>query len=91
MPDEEAVGYLNNWYVQNDLMCTSKLKIAGVVSWFFIGYFIGSSMFFLPDTYGRKKSMTFGLIFNILGCYLTTFYASPILKAIGFFLLGLFH
>jgi len=72
-------------------MCVPKLEVAGVVSWFFIGYFLGASLFFLPDTIGRKKSLILGLFFNIIGCYIATFYSSPFMNSIGFFLLGFFH
>ena len=90
-PDTASARYLNNWYVQNDLVCQSKFEVAKVLSWYFISQIFGASLFFLPDSFGRKKSMNFLLVFNVIGIYIVTFYSSSLMKSIGFFLMGFFH
>ena len=47
--------------------------------------------FFLPDSYGRRKSMLFSLFFFTLGSSLTVFGQTMLLKKIGFAMQGFFH
>jgi len=56
--------YLNNWYVQMDLVCANKVKTNSMISIHYIFYGIaGLLMFSMPDRIGRKPTMilTFSL------------------------------
>ena len=56
-PNQMQEGYLQNWFVEYNLMCLSKNQISQTVSLNFLGYFFGALLVFFPDTFGRKKSM----------------------------------
>jgi len=58
---------------------------------YFIGYGIGTILFFLPDAFGRKKTMNYVLIPYIFSSYLTAFSHDIGLKSIGYFIQGLLH
>lgn len=60
--DKSYQYYLNNWYSEMDLMCLSAAKIGFLITAYYIGFAIGGLCFTFPDTYGRKKSLIFGLI-----------------------------
>jgi len=85
-PYEEKDGYLENWFVEYDLMCTSKTDVNKIVSLFFFGYLFGVGIFFLPDSFGRKFTMNIILPFYIISAYLTAFGNSMEIKGLGFFL-----
>lgn len=72
-------------------MCETPIQLAKVISWYFIGFLLGGSMFFLPDTIGRKQTMNFMLFFQLIAGYITVFSHSLFMKSIGFFMIGLFH
>ena len=56
-----SVYYLENWYTEMDLMCMSAGTIGLMITAYYIGFAIGGLCFTLPDNYGRKKSVIFGL------------------------------
>lgn len=45
-----------------DLMCMSVAKIGFMITAYYIGFALGGLCFTFPDTYGRKKSLIFGLV-----------------------------
>jgi hypothetical protein len=56
--------YLNNWYVQMDLVCANKVQTNSMISLHYIVYGVaGLLLFAMPDRIGRKASMVlnFGL------------------------------
>ena len=58
--------YLNNWYIEMDLMCQSSTKIAFMFTMYFVGNVVGGCLAFLPDRIGRKNSVIFGLIISLI-------------------------
>ena len=58
--------YLNNWYIEMDLMCETSTKIAFMFTMYFVGNVVGGCLAFLPDRIGRKNSVIFGLIISLI-------------------------
>ena len=58
--DESYEYYLNNWYLQMDLTCTSESVILSLLSWSSIGCLASIIFATLLDKIGRKKTMFFG-------------------------------
>jgi len=80
-----------NWYVELDLLCVDKLKVNFVVTWFYIGYFFGISLFFMPDQFGRRITILFSQFIAVLGYAMIIFIPNLIAKSIGFFIIGFVH
>jgi MFS family permease len=80
-----------NWFVNLDRLCYSKSENNSALSYYFIGYGVGFIFFFLPNAYGRKKSMTFAVLFQHLGCYISLYSPTLETRKIGFFMQGFFH
>ena len=57
--------YLNNWYVEMDLMCTSSTKISLMYMQYFVGTIIGGLLTTIPDRIGRRKSVIGGMAVSI--------------------------
>ena len=53
-----------------DMMCMSAGTIASMLTAYYIGYAIGGVFFTMPDNYGRKPALIFGII---LSCISQTF------------------
>jgi MFS family permease len=70
-------------------MDKSKYNMIG--SSYFIGFFIGSIIFFLPDRLGRKGTFNVVLPLYILSCYFALFPKKIEFKILGFFMMGFFH
>lgn len=49
-----------------DLMCTAAATIGLLVSTYYVGFAIGGLFCTLPDKYGRKKSLMFGLVLSVI-------------------------
>ena len=49
-----------------DMMCMSAGTIASMLTAFYIGYAIGGVFFPMPDKYGRKLSLIFGLLLSCI-------------------------
>ena len=58
--DKSYEYYLNNWYVEMDLMCESPTAISFMYMQYFIGAMAGGLLSALPDRIGRKKSVILG-------------------------------
>lgn len=81
-------GYIENWWVQYDLICKSQTEIKGCVSFFFVGFVVGIPSLFLPDQLGRKKALGWTLFISVIANYLVTYGESLEIKKMGFFIMG---
>ena len=89
--DKSYDYYFNNWYVEMDLMCKTPMQIGFMVSVYFIGYSIGASLSFLPDTIGRKKSVVISLSISILCETVMLWVPDYNVRCVCFFITGLFQ
>jgi MFS transporter, SP family, xylose:H+ symportor len=87
--DKSYEFYLDNWYLEMDLMCTPAATIGLIITAYYIGYIIGGLFSGLPDKYGRKISLAFSLAISNLGLTIMLFSSSFTLRLISFGLLGL--
>ena len=62
-----------------------------MITTYFLSYIIGSFIIFAPDTFGRKKTMTWLLPFSMISTFLITFHSSTTVKQIGYFILAALH
>ena len=63
----DADYYLNNWFVEMDLMCESKVRTNIMVSARYIAFGIaGALLFAVPDRWGRKKSLLLAATVNTM-------------------------
>jgi len=82
--------YLDNWYVQMDLMCSSGVRTNFLVSAYSISYGIAGFLFFaMPEIYGRRKSMLISMTFSLVASCILTFSSTYQGRIIGFLILGL--
>ena len=65
--DKSYDYYLDNWFLEMDLVCTPATTIGLMITAYYIGFAIGGLFFAMPDKYGRKPSVIFGLSVAILG------------------------
>ena len=61
-PDTSYQYYLNNWYVQMDLVCTPTAKVGLMITMFFAGFLIGGTMYAFPDKFGRRNSLIIAMV-----------------------------
>ena len=87
--DESYEYYMNNWYVQMDLLCTPESSVSQILSWNLFGSFFSIVFSALPDSLGRKKSMHIGMIINLISQLVVIYATSIPARAIGFFVEGL--
>lgn len=64
--DSSYQYYLENWYTEMDLMCTSTASIGFMITAYYMGFTLGGMFFALPDNKGRKTSLIFGLILSCI-------------------------
>ena len=64
--DKDYKYYIDNWYLEMDLLCTSTASIGFLVTAFYIGFVIGGLFSTMPDKYGRKWSLMFGLMLSCI-------------------------
>ena len=87
--DTSYVYYLNNWYVQMNLVCADKVKTNSMISMHYIVYGIaGLLMYTMADRSGRKTTMVriFGL--HIAAQYLMIFVPTYPARLAAFMLYG---
>ena len=60
--DKSYQYYLNNWYLEMDLLCMTPATIGLMISAYYIGFAIGGLFCAWPDKYGRRLSCMFGLL-----------------------------
>lgn len=72
--DQSYEYYLNNWYVQMDLVCANKIRTNSMISFKYIAFGIaGLLLFAMPDRYGRKFSMVVNFAVHLAAQYLILF------------------
>ena len=64
--DESYDYYINNWYIEMDLMCTPLTKISFMLTLYFVGSITGGLFAAIPDRIGRKKSVIYGMALSCL-------------------------
>ena len=74
--DESYEYYMNNWYIDMDLMCKPVTAVAQIFSWVLIGVLIGILFAPLSERIGRKKAVILGMIFSIIAQLLILFFSS---------------
>ena len=80
--------YLDNWYLEMDLMCKTSQAIGFMVVAYSIGYGAGVVFYTLPDCLGRKKAMIFASFLTIVSMTMIQFSSSFKVRTFGFFLMG---
>ena len=80
--------YLNNWYIEMDLMCTPLTQISLMFMWYFVGTIAGISLAVIPDRIGRKKSVIGGMAVSLVAQTVMIFTPSILIRSICFFVMG---
>jgi MFS family permease len=81
--------YLENWYLEMDLMCTPAATVGLIISTYFMSYIIGGIFCAFPDKYGRKFSLAFSFSIAIIGQTVMLFSKNFTVRLLCFGLLGL--
>ena len=87
--DKDYEYYLNNWYVEMDMMCTPITKISLMFTVYFIGNIVGGVFAVIPDRIGRKRSVIGGMGVSIMAQLTMIFFPSILIRSISFFVMGL--
>ena len=80
--------YMNNWYVEMDLMCTPLTQISLMYMWYFVGTISGGVLAVLPDRIGRKKSVIGGMLVSLAAQTVMLLVPSILVRSICFFVMG---
>ena len=82
--------YLNNWYVQMDLVCANKVQTNAMISAQYVAFGVAGFLFFsTPDRFGRKPAMLVNYAIHMLAQYLLIFVPTYNARAISLLLYGL--
>ena len=81
--------YLQNWFLEMDLVCMPATTIGFMITAYYIGFAIGGLFFAIPDKYGRQISIVFGLTVAIIGQALMLYWPNYWVRMACFFILGL--
>ena len=80
--------YLNNWYVEMDLMCTPVTKVSLMFTMLFVGTIASGFLAVIPDRIGRRKSVIGGMAVSLASQIVMLFMPSLVARSICFFVLG---
>ena len=87
--DESYDYYLNNWFVQMDLLCINPVRTSSMISAKYIAYGIaGLLLFAMPDRYGRKFTMIVNFAVHLVAQYLILFESAYWARSMGLILYG---
>ena len=64
--DKTYEYYLENWYLEMDLLCMPVVKIGLLITAYYIGFAVGGLMYNWPEKYGRKNSVLIGMAISIV-------------------------
>ena len=64
--DKSYEYYIENWYLEMDLMCVSKSTIGLIVTAYYIGFASGALFYQWPEKYGRKFPMQLGMAVSLV-------------------------
>ena len=81
--------YLDNWFVQMNLVCTPVATIGLMVTLYFIGFACGGMLYALPDKLGRKNALLIGCLLAAIGQTISIFVPTIRARCLAFFLMGL--
>lgn len=88
--DDSYLYYLNNWYVQMDLVCANKVQTNFMISAQYIAYGLaGIFLFAMPDRLGRKPTMVINYGMHLFAQYLILLDPSYTARLIGLIIYGL--
>ena len=88
--DNSYEYHLQNWYLEMDLLCQSKVKTSFLVSARYIACGVAGFFFFaLPERYGRKKTMLCSLMPSLVSQYVIVFSVNYWARLGGFILFGI--
>ena len=87
--DTEYEFYLNNWYIEMDLMCTPDSKISSMYSMHFIGIIVSCFLVVIPDRIGRKKSVIYGMALSITAQIVMLLVPNFLVRTACFFVMGI--
>ena len=63
----KSASYLNNWFVEMDLMCESKTRTNLMISARYIAFGLaGALLYSVPDSWGRRKSLILSAAVNTI-------------------------
>ena len=89
--DKSKPDYIVNWYVTLDLMCEPVIVYSSMTSFYLIGYGLGVVSFFLPDTFGRKRTMNYFVPSFAIAAAIVIYSPGLTVKKVAFFVLGFLH
>ena len=64
--DKTYEYYLENWYLEMDLLCMPVVRIGLMITAYYIGFAVGGLMYNWPEKYGRKNSVLIGMAISIV-------------------------
>lgn len=89
--NENALGYLNNWDIEMDLICVERSKVALMTSFYFIGFGVGIFLFPFPEVFGRWKILTLSMLGYLITMGVLLSFPTILVRSICLFLMGFFH
>ena len=89
--DKTAIGYLQAWEEEMNLMCVPRSQVSFMTSCYFIGFGVGIILFPLPDLYGRRKALLVSMAGYLVAITMLLFFKSMTMRSISLFLIGFFH
>ena len=82
--------YLDNWFVQMDLVCSNKVQTNAMISALYVAFGVAGVLFFsTPDRFGRRPVMLANYGIHMLAQYLMIFVPTYNARLTGFVLYGL--
>jgi MFS family permease len=87
--DTNAIGYINNWYAEMDLVCQEEGQVALLLSMYFLGFVFGGVFGFLSDKYGRRLSLITLFSVHLVALTVLLFSTSYSHRIVAFFFMGL--
>ena len=89
--DKEALGYLDAWEIEMDLMCVERSQVSFMTSCYFIGFGAGIILFPLPVLYGRRKALMLSMAGYLVAITMLLFIPTIAMRSISLFMIGFFH
>lgn len=87
--DESYEYYLDNWFVQMNLICTPKVKVSLMISYLYMALGVaGLLLFAMPDRFGRKFTMVTNLTVHVAAQYIILFSSTLGMRSFGLILFG---
>jgi MFS family permease len=82
--------YINNWYVQMDLVCANKAHTNTMLMPYYVGCGLAVFLFLrMPDQLGRKKTMVINLAVQLYAQFMAIYMPTYTARFIAYTLFGL--